>query len=101
MTPILAHLAVDFLFIGGLWMWPLLACLFAALFVVAERALWWLGLNKRCQSEALEQAFASISQGDFDGAVNRAARTDDPYLLTVREGLCWAPCNCARVTNSS
>ena len=87
MKPMLAHLAVDFFLKGGLLMWPLVICLIAALFVVAERSLWWWSLKRRCQPVALNETFAAISDGDFPRAARLAEGSGDPYLLTIREGL--------------
>ncbi len=90
MKPMLAHLAVDFFLRGGLLMWPMLVCLIAALFVLVERSLWWWHLKRRCQPAALNEAFAAISHGDFARAASLGERTNDPYLITVREGLLHA-----------
>ena len=90
MHPMLANMAVDFFLKGGLLMWPLAACFLAALFVVLERALWWLDLKRRCQSEQLREVFDAISNGQFAQAENLTRHTKDPFLLTVREGLIHA-----------
>lgn len=90
MNPLFAHLVLDFFLKGGLLMWPLLLCLLAALFVVMERALWWWGLQRRCQPAVLNEAFDVISAGDFDRAIRLAQSSDDPYLLTVHDGLLHA-----------
>lgn len=90
MKPLFAHLVVDFFLKGGLVMWPLLLCLFAALFVVMERALWWWGLKRRCQPDALSTTFDAITEGNFDRASQLAGQSDDPYLVTVNAGLLHA-----------
>ncbi len=90
MKPMFAHLAVDFFLKGGLLMWPLLICLLAALFVVAERALWWWGLRQRCRPAALSEAFEAISRGDFGRAETLTQQSNDPFLLTLREGILHA-----------
>jgi biopolymer transport protein ExbB len=90
MKSMLAHLALDFFLKGGALMWPLLACLLAALFVLLERALWWWGLKRRCRPDALREAFEAISDGDFARAERVAGQSDDPFLLMVREGMLHA-----------
>ncbi len=55
MHPILANVAVDIFLKGGPIMWPILACLIAALVVVAERGLWWWHLNRRCREAQLRE----------------------------------------------
>lgn len=90
-TPLfLAHLAVDFFLKGGLLMWPLLACLLAALFVVLERAIWWWNLSERCDRQQLARVFDAISQGDFATAEASTRSSQDPFLRTLREGLLHA-----------
>lgn len=86
----LAHLALDFFLKGGLLMWPMLLCLIAALFVLLERALWWWNLKQRCQPAALNEIFAALGDGDFARAEQLTQQNDDPFLLTVREGLLHA-----------
>ena len=90
MQPLLAHLVVDFFVKGGLLMWPLLVCLFAALFVVMDRALWWADLKRRCRAATLNDVFDAIGSGDFDRAVRLTRETGDPYLLTIQDGLAHA-----------
>lgn len=90
MKPMLGHLALDFFLKGGLLMWPMLLCLIAALFVLLERALWWWSLTRRCQPAALNEAFDAISSGDFARAEALTRQSDDPFLLTMREGLLHA-----------
>lgn len=86
----LAHLALDFFLKGGLLMWPMLVTLIAALFVLLERALWWWNLKQRCQPAALNEIFAALGDGDFARAEQLTQQNDDPFLLTVREGLLHA-----------
>src|ERR1044071_5637700 len=90
MNPILANVVVDFFLKGGPVMWPILACMIAALVVGLERALWWWNLKRRCQPEALNQTFDAISNGDFPQATRLAEQSNDPHLLTLREGLLHA-----------
>jgi biopolymer transport protein ExbB len=87
MNPMSAHLLLDLFLRGGLIMWPLLLTLLAALFVLFERALWWWSLRQRCQPAALRDTFDAIGRGDFARAVSLSDSGDDPYLLTVRDGL--------------
>ena len=68
-------------------MWPILFCLLTALAVVLERSLWWWQLGRRSHSTELNETFDLISEGQFEEAVRKANRADDPFLLTVGEGL--------------
>lgn len=90
MNPLLANVAVDTFLKGGPVMWPILACLLAALVVVAERALWWWQLRQRCSEPRLRDTYDAIAAGSFDRAVQLTETSDDPFLLTVREGLTHA-----------
>ncbi len=90
MNPLFANIVVDMFLKGGPVMWPILACMIAALAVMLERALWWWNLKRRCQPNELNEAFDAISNGDFVRAARLAEPSNDPYLLTVREGLLHA-----------
>ncbi len=90
-SPLLAHLALDFILRGGVMMWPILSCLVAALYVVLERALWWWALRRRSQAAVLEAAFDAIGEGQFARAVAQAdTHPTDPFLACVRAGLLHA-----------
>jgi biopolymer transport protein ExbB len=90
MNVMFANLAVDFFIRGGPVMWPILFCLIAALVVVAERALWWSQLQRRCRRDALDVTFTAISDGRFAAAVQQCSDRHDPFLSTVNEGLTHA-----------
>jgi biopolymer transport protein ExbB len=91
MIPImLANIVVDFFLKGGPVMWPILLAFLAALVVIVDRALWWLGLRRRSNSRSLHQAFDAIANGDFDRALQMTDTRDDPFLSTVHEGLLHA-----------
>ena len=90
MHPIFTNVVVDIFLKGGPIMWPILACLIAALVVVAERGLWWWQLNRRCREPQLREAFEAIAAGDFDRALCLSESSPDPYLNTVGEGLVHA-----------
>lgn len=90
MTPMFANVVVDMFLRGGPIMWPILFCLLAALVVVAERTLWWVGLSRRTRLESLNETFEAVSQGRFEHAVKLTRQANDPMLATVHEGLLHA-----------
>jgi len=90
MKPLFANIVVDLFLKGGPVMWPIVACMIAALVVGLERALWWWNLKRRCQPSTLNETFDAISNGDFTSATRLTEQSNDPYLLTVREGLLHA-----------
>jgi len=92
MHPLLGNLVLDFFIKGGPVMWPILFCLVAALVVVVERTLWWWALQRRTNSDTLNEAFDAITEGDFEIAValTNQPRPDNPFLRTVAEGLLHA-----------
>src|SRR5882724_2526664 len=90
MKPLLANVIVDLFLKGGPLMWPILLCAMAALVVGLERALWWWSLKRRNNPVALNEAFDAISDGEFARATSLAEKSNDPYLLTLREGLLHA-----------
>src|SRR5688572_9286165 len=90
MQPLFANIVVDFFVKGGPIMWPILFCLLAALVVVAERVLWWLGLARRTNHAVLHDTFQAIAEGRFEEAVKLSRPGDDPHLATVQAGLLQA-----------
>jgi biopolymer transport protein ExbB len=86
----LANVVVNYFTKGGPIMWPILIALFAALTVVAERALWWWSLRRHTHSHLLHQSFDAIEGGDFDRALELTAESSDPFLRTVQDGLLHA-----------
>ena len=90
MNPFLANIVVDYFIRGGPIMWPILACLVAALVVVAERALWWWSLRRRVRKSALNETFEAVAHGRFDDAARLTRGVDDPFLATIHEGLMHA-----------
>jgi biopolymer transport protein ExbB len=90
MNPVFGNLVLDFVLRGGPVMWPILACLAAALVVILERALWWWRLERQTRPEVLQETFEAIGAGDFEAAAALASSGADPYLRTVREGLLQA-----------
>jgi biopolymer transport protein ExbB len=87
MKPFLANIIVDYFFEGGPIMWPILVALIAALTIVLQRSLWWLGLHHRSHPDDLQSSFDAIASGEFDRALEITNRPSDPFLETVHEGL--------------
>ena len=90
MTPILGNIAVDLFVKGGPIMWPILLCFIAALVVVIERSIWWWKLSRETRADLQAEAFAAISAGDFSTALKLAARGEDAFLRTVKDGILHA-----------
>jgi biopolymer transport protein ExbB len=90
MQPILANVIVDYFLKGGPIMWPILAAFLSALVVILERIIWWESLRRRTHATALQQSFDAIAAGQFDAALKLTDRADDPFLLTVHDGLLHA-----------
>lgn len=90
MNPLFGNIVLDVFLRGGPLMWPILFCLFAALVVVCERTFWWWQLGRRSTRAGLEEAFAAVSDGRFEQAVEVSSVANHPYLATVHEGLTHA-----------
>lgn len=86
----LANAIVSYFIKGGPIMWPILIAFLAALVVTLERILWWWSLSRCTQTEALDDCFNAISQGDFDRATQISAAGRDPHLRTLHAGLLHA-----------
>ena len=87
MHPLFANVVVDLFVRGGPIMWPILFSLVAALAVVLERALWWWQLGRRSRAAELVETFDFIADGRFEDAWRRTGNTEDPFLLTIGEGI--------------
>jgi biopolymer transport protein ExbB len=68
-------------------MWPILACMLAALVVLAERWSWWWQLARRRSQGTLEESFKALAEGRFADATQLTSDLRDPFLSTVNEGL--------------
>jgi len=90
MSPTLANIVLDYFEKGGPIMWPILLALLAALTVIIQRSLWWWSLQRRVHSQELYKSFDAIAAGEFDRALELTARSDDPFLRTVHDGLLHA-----------
>ena len=88
MTPLLANVLLDYFEKGGPIMWPLLVVMFAGLFVILERTLWWIKVSRSWDSPKLEQAIAAIREGDNARAASLAKDNEDcPGLALVAEAV--------------
>jgi biopolymer transport protein ExbB len=87
MSPIFANVVYDNFLKGGPLMWPIFLCFIAALFVIAERSLWWWELKKRSRPEILAETFEAISAGEFGRATELTQDKADPHLSTLLAGL--------------
>lgn len=86
----LANVVLNLFFRGGPIMWPILACLIAALIVVLERALWWWQLGRRTRGGVLDETCDAIADGRFAEATELSSDPHDPFLSTVNHGLTHA-----------
>ena len=90
MPYILSNIVVDYFLKGGPVMWPILVAALAALTVIIERVFWWSALRQRTHHAALERTFDAVAAGEFGSALELTARTNDPYLRTVHDGVLHA-----------
>ena len=58
--------------------------------VVIERSIWWWKLSRETRADIQAEAFAAISAGDFSTALKLAARGEDAFLRTVKDGILHA-----------
>ena len=90
MPHVLSNIVVDYFLKGGPVMWPILLAALSALTVIIERVFWWSALRQRTHHAALERTFEAVATGEFGSALALTARTSDPYLRTVHDGLLHA-----------
>ena len=88
MTPLLANVLLDTFEKGGPIMWPLLLVMFAGLYVILERTLWWIKVSQSWNSPKLEEAIAAVREGDNAKAAALAKDNEDcPGLALVAEAV--------------
>jgi biopolymer transport protein ExbB len=68
-------------------MWPLLILSLVAIAVLIERAFWWKSVRKARNQEQLAQAYAALTVGDEDTALQIARNSNDPRLRVIAYGL--------------
>lgn len=83
----IANIVVDTFVHGGLIMWPLLILSLVAIAVLVERAFWWKTVRKARNQEQLAQAYAALTVGDEDTALQIARNSNDPRLRVIAYGL--------------
>jgi len=83
----IANIVVDTFVHGGLIMWPLLILSLVATAVLVERAFWWKTVRKARNQEQLAQAYAALTLGDEDTALQIARNSSDPRLRVIAYGL--------------
>jgi biopolymer transport protein ExbB len=84
---ILANIVLDYFYKGGPIMWPMLLAFLAALTIVIERAIWWMSLRQRTDTEKLDEVFDAIAIGEFARALELTRGQSDPFRKTVHAGL--------------
>lgn len=83
----LANKIIDTFNHGGPIMWPVVATFFLALCVLIERTIWWTTLGRSLKSAEQQQAREALGTGDYATAWEIAAKSGDPYLVNLREGM--------------
>jgi biopolymer transport protein ExbB len=83
----IANIVVDTFVHGGLIMWPLLILSLVAIAVLTERAFWWKSVRKARNQEQLAEAYAALTLGDEDTALQIARNSSDPRLRVIAYGL--------------
>ena len=87
---ILSHILVEYFEKGGHIMWPMAFLFFLAVCVILDRAIWWVSLHSKVQSEKQEQARETLGLGQFNEAWKICEKESDPYLHNLRDGLSHA-----------
>lgn len=72
---------------GGPIMWPLLIIAIAAVAVVLERTVWWLGHSARRDPNKIDAVYTAIEDGDIDKASNLAKTSRDPVVKVLWHAL--------------
>jgi len=73
---------LEIFYSGGPVMYPLLLCSIMVLFVIAERTLFWLGLESRRDRKLLDEALEIARSGDWQLLKERVAGSRD-YLIRI------------------
>jgi biopolymer transport protein ExbB len=83
----IANIVVDTFTHGGLIMWPLLVLSLIAIAVVIERAFWFNTVRRARNQTQLAKAYAALTTGDEEAALQIARASNDPRLRVIAYGL--------------
>jgi biopolymer transport protein ExbB len=83
----LANFVFDTFTKGGPVMWPLLLTMIAALAVVFERTLWWMGEKRKRDASKLEEIFSAVEAGEIARAQSLAGNSQDAIIRAMSGAL--------------
>jgi len=72
---------------GGPVMIPLLFCSLLSLTVIIERAIFWIGLNRRSDTRLLNEVMALCETGDWDAIRHKTAGSRDHVIKIIISGI--------------
>ncbi|MHC5209288.1 MAG: MotA/TolQ/ExbB proton channel family protein [Planctomycetota bacterium] len=75
---------------GGWVMYPLLACSLAVVWVIIERALFWMLAGRTAARRSADDVLRLVEQGRLDDAAERASTTRHPVCRLLHAGLTWS-----------
>lgn len=87
MTPVLSNIVFELIEKGGPIMWPLIACVFAAVCIALERAFFWIRVFKKCSSDKLHSSFEALASGKFEEAEQLSAQSVNPLHQLINTGI--------------
>ncbi|MGB3210071.1 MAG: MotA/TolQ/ExbB proton channel family protein [Desulforhopalus sp.] len=72
---------------GGVVMYPLLACSVCVLTIIIERALFWVILNRRHNSQLITEVLESCQQGDWELVKKKTIGSKDYAIRVLVSGI--------------
>ena len=84
---LLANTVMDLIHRGGPIMIPVVLTALFAVAVVAERIVWWIGLQRRRDPALLESIYAALEEKQLGQAKVLAADSRDPLVRMIHHGL--------------
>ncbi len=85
-----ANIVIETFIHGGWVMWPILVTFFLAVCVLLERTLWWIGLRRTIHRKGHVEVRETLGMGKFDETWAQVGKSDDPFLVNLREGMTHA-----------
>jgi biopolymer transport protein ExbB len=78
---------LEIFYSGGPVMVPLLFCSLLSLTVIIERAIFWLGLNRRSDMQLLNEVMALCETGDWEAIRLKTVGSRDPIIKILISGI--------------
>jgi len=78
---------LDIFLKGGVVMYPLLACSICVMTIIIERAIFWIILNRRHNSQLIKEVLESCQKGDWERVKKKTIGSKDYAIRVLVSGI--------------